>query len=61
MTAEQRKVMEGYIAEIDSIAKSAEELQSHVGGTYGEILEKEIEGYRELISIWRKRLDSEPT
>ena len=59
MTAEQRKVMEGYIAQITSIAKKAEELQSHVGDTYGDILQKEVEAYRELISIWRKRLDSE--
>ena len=59
MTPEQRKVMEGYIAQIQSIAKRAEELQSHVGESYGEILQKEVEGYRELISIWRQRLDSE--
>lgn len=51
--------MERYLVELDSIAKRAEELQLHVGGSYGSILQKEIDGYRELISIWRKRLDSE--
>jgi hypothetical protein len=59
MTAEQRKVMESHIAQIHSIANRAEELQSHVGDSYSDIMQKEIEGYRELIAIWRKRLDSE--
>lgn len=57
MTEEQRKVMENYVAELQAVADKAEQLQLRVDASYGDILEKEIATYRELLSIWRKKLD----
>lgn len=59
MTDEQRKIMENYVAELQAVADNAEQLQLRVDASYGDILEKEVATYRELISIWRRKLDSE--
>lgn len=59
MTDEQRKVMENYVAELEAVAHKAEQLQPRVDSGYGEILQKEIDTYRELIAIWRERLKSD--
>ena len=56
MTADQREKMEHYIAQIEEVANRAQALESHVDASYKKILQAEVKGYRELITIWRNRL-----
>ena len=56
MTNEQREVLEHYIAQIEEVANRAQKLKAHVDLAYRKLLDKEVEGYRDLITIWRKRL-----
>jgi hypothetical protein len=56
MNRERRKVIENYISQVESVADEAGKLRLRVDRTYGEILWREIQTYRDLISIWRKRL-----
>lgn len=58
MNEAQKKVLQGYISQIEKIANKAEKLQSKVDDDYKTILKVEIDGYRQLIEIWRKRLES---
>ena len=54
---ERRKILEEYLAKIAVTAMEAEQLRNRVDEAYREILDKEIEGYHELIKLWRSRLD----
>jgi hypothetical protein len=53
---EQQRILEEYLAKIAITAMEAEQLRKRVDGPYREILDKEIEGYHELIALWRQRL-----
>jgi hypothetical protein len=58
MNEAQKKVLHGYISQLQKIADKAEKLQSKVDDDYRAILKTEVEGYRQLIEIWRKRIES---
>jgi hypothetical protein len=58
MKEAQKKVLNGYISQIQKIADKAEKLQSKVDDDYKALLMTEVEGYRQLIEIWRKRIES---
>lgn len=58
MNEAQKKVLNGYIFQIQKIADKAEKLQSKVDDDYKALLRTEVEGYRQLIEIWRKRIES---
>jgi hypothetical protein len=58
MNEAQKKILNGYISQIERVADKAERLQSKVDDDYKAILKTEIEGYRQLIEIWRKRIAS---
>ena len=58
MKEAQKKVLNGYISQIEKIADKAEKLQSKVDDDYKALLRTEVEGYRQLIEIWRKRIES---
>jgi hypothetical protein len=58
MNEAQRKVLYGYISQLQKVADKAEKLQSKVDDEYRAILKTEVEGYRQLIEIWRKRIES---
>ena len=59
MNEAQRSRIEHYLSELAAVAQKAEELQGHVDEAYKELLQAEIQTYRELIAMWRKRIHSE--
>jgi hypothetical protein len=56
VTPDQRKKLENYIAQIEEVADRADKLKSHVDAEYRKLLDNEVQGYRDLIKIWRTRL-----
>ncbi len=53
----QRQTLESYLDRIEAVAKHAEDLQERVDEPYRLLLQAEVENYRSMLDIWRKRLD----
>ena len=57
----RRERLEAYLRQIENVAHDAEASMAHIDEPgYREILKKEVDGYRELIRLWKARLKLEP-